>query len=73
LQGTPQSGQLHRISRSEADRGNSGVPHSSKTSSISKGISPASSFARYRAAEASRASTTFHCAVVSGSTLMLTL
>jgi hypothetical protein len=73
LHGTSQSGQLHRMSRSVADRGNSGVPHSAKTASISAGISPASSFARNSAWLASRSSTARHCEVVSGSTPMLTL
>ena len=61
------------MSRSAADRGNSGVPQSAKTSSISVGISPASSLARNSAWLASRPSTARHCGVVSGSTPMLTL
>ena len=68
LHGTPQSGQLQCISRSAADRGNSGVPHSANTSSISCGISPASSLARNSAWPASRSWTRRHCALVSGST-----
>ena len=46
LQGTPQSGQEHFMSSAD---GNSGRPSSSKTSTISCGISPASSAARYSA------------------------
>ena len=61
------------MSRSAADLGNSGVPHEAKISSISAGISPASSFARNSAWLASRRSTSRHCGVVSGSTLMVTL
>jgi hypothetical protein len=60
------------MSRSAADLGNSGVPHSAKTSSISCGISPASSLARNSAWPASRSCTRRHCAVVSGSTPILT-
>jgi hypothetical protein len=61
------------MSRSAADSGNSGVPQSAKTCSISTGISPASSFARNNAWPASRCSTVRHCAAVSGRTPRLTL
>jgi hypothetical protein len=73
LHGTSQSGQLQFIVRSRADRGNSGVPQSAKTCSISCGISPASSRARNSAWAASRDSTDRHCALVSGSTVIVTL
>jgi hypothetical protein len=60
------------MSRSPADAGNSGVPQAANTSSISRGISPASSLARNRAWAESRASTSRHWAVVSGSTAIRT-
>jgi len=60
------------MSRSAGDLGNSGVPHSANTSSISRGISPASSLARNSAWLARRSCTRRHCAVVSGSTPILT-
>ena len=66
----PQSGQLQLIVRSRDDSGNSGVPQSAKTSSISAGISPASSRARNSAWPASRDSTARHCAAVSGRTVI---
>ena len=49
-----------------AERGNSGVPQSANTSSISRGISPASSLARNSACPARACSTRRHCGVVSG-------
>jgi len=55
-----------------ADRGNSGVPHAANTSSISCGISPASSLARNSACAARACSARSHCLAVSGSTLMRT-
>ncbi len=68
MHGTPQSGQLQSIPRSPADPGNSGVPQSAKTCSISGGMSPASSLARNNAWLASRDSTARHWAPVSGRT-----
>ena len=53
--------------------GNSGVPQSANTSSISWGISPASSLARNSAWPASARSTRCHCGMVSGSTWIRTL
>ena len=68
MHGTPQSGQEQDISRSRAYLGNNGVPHAANTSSISCGISPASSLARNSACAPSAAVTERHCAVVSGRT-----
>ena len=72
MHGTSQSGQEQDISRSLTVRGNSGVPHSANTSSISRGISPASSLARNSACPARACSTRRHCGVVSGVTWILT-
>ena len=72
LQGTSQSGQEQYIDSSAAEAGNSASPSSAKTSSMSSGISPASSFAEYQALAASVRSAASHSGVPNASSPMRT-
>src|SRR3954465_8767442 len=72
LHGTATSGHVHRMASSRELAGKSGAPAAAKTSSSSPGSSPASSWARYRACEASALSTACQASSPSTANPMLT-